>query len=405
MRTLKIPRLVLLLTGVFGLLGWSLALLVLTGHVSVLGPGTDWLAFYGAARAYLDGRLALIFDAAAFTAHLNAVYGWWLAEPVAFRPWVYPPSFLLLLVPFGALSLASSYILFELFSSVALAAALLCGADRPHARWLAVASAFLCFGAAHNAMQGQNSFLITALLIGGWRSIRWSPLLGGALLGLLTIKPQFFVLVPVALVAGRQWKALAAAIVAAAILAASSAALFGIDAWRQWFDFARHPDEWIANARLFGTSWFAFLAGLGLPWNVAEAFQMLVAASSAVVVYLSCRSAMPRDQQLAILLAATLIAAPHSSFYDTLLLAIAVTLWIVDAADRGSTLLRSEFALLVWVAPLFEAEIARGFIPVLATAFVAVALVCRVRDTAAAAITPGEMVLSEGGERRARQSS
>jgi alpha-1,2-mannosyltransferase len=216
MRSLNVPRLVLLLAGVFGLLGWSLALLVLTRNIDVLGPGTDWLAFYGAGRAYLDGRLGLIFDPTVFTAYLNTDFGWWLTQPLAFRPWVYPPSFLLLLVPFAMLSLAGSYLLFELASAATLLVALAVGSDRSEARWAVVASAFLCFGAAHNVMQGQNSFLTAALLIGGWRAIRFSPGLGGALLGVLTIKPQFVVLVPVALIGAREWKALAAAILAAA---------------------------------------------------------------------------------------------------------------------------------------------------------------------------------------------
>ena len=403
MRSIKIPRLILLLAAILGLLGWALALLVLTWHIDVLGPGTDWLAFYGAARAYLEGRLALIFDAAAFTAYLNADFAWWLAQPVAFRPWVYPPSFLLLLVPFGGLSLANSYVVFELVSGAALVAALFTAGDRRDARWLVIGSAFLCFGAADNVMQGQNGFLTAALLIGGWRAIPRSPLLGGALLGLVTLKPQFYVLVPVALVAARQWKALGASIISAIALAALSAALFGIEAWLRWLDFALHPGEWIANARLFGTSWFAFLAGHGVSWKLAEAGQMLVAAASAVVVYLSCRAAMPRDQQLAILLAATLVAAPHSSFYDTLLLAIAVTLWLADAAGRGNALVRSEFALLVWAAPLFEAELARGFVPLLAIAFIAVAVVCRMRD---ATLQP-ELTLpamAPGGETRTKRS-
>ena len=403
MRSITIPRVILLPAAILGLLGWALALLVLTWHIDVLGPGTDWLAFYGAARAYLDGRLALIFDAAAFTAYLNADFAWWLAQPVAFRPWVYPPSFLLLLVPFGGLSVAVSYILFELASGAALVAALFSASDRPQARRLVIASAFLCFGAADNVMQGQNGFLTAALLIGGWRATRWSPLLGGVLLGVLTIKPQFYLLVPVALIAARQWKALAASILAAIALAAISAALFGIDAWLRWLDFALHPGEWIANARLFGTSWFAFLAGLGFSWKLAETGQMVVTAASAVVVYLSCRATMPRDQQLAILLAAMLIAAPHSSFYDTLLLAVAVSLWLVDAAEHGSALLRSEFALLVWAAPLFEAELARGFVPLLATAFIAVAVVCRMRD-AGAQPELTRPAMAPGRERRAARS-
>ena len=44
---------------------------------------------------------------------------------------------------------------------------------------------------------------------------------------------------------------------------------------------------------VLGTSWFAFLAGHGVSWKLAEAGQMLVAAASAVAVYLSCRAAMP----------------------------------------------------------------------------------------------------------------
>jgi len=404
MRSIKIPRVVLLLAGVAGLSGWTLALLVLSGRIGLLGPGTDWLAFYGAARAYLDGHLALIFDPEAFTAHLNSEFGWWLVEPLAFRPWVYPPGFLLLVLPFGMLPLAGSYVLFQVASGTALAGALAFKADRPDVRRLIIASAFLSFGAAANIMQGQNGFLTAAFLIGGWRATRSSPLLGGALLGMVTVKPQFWLLVPVALVALREWKALASCVGSAVVLAAVSAALFGIDAWLHWIDFARHPGVWIPNARIFGTSYFSLItAGIGLSGKLADAIQMTVTAASAVVVYLSCRATMPRDQQLAILLAAALIAAPHSSYYDTVLLAIAATLWIVDAAERGSALLRSEFALFVWTAPLFEAEVGRGFVPLLATAFIAVVLACRMRD-AGARPELTRPAMAPGRERRAGRS-
>jgi hypothetical protein len=118
---------------------------VLTRNIDVLGPGTDWLAFYGAGRAYLDGRLGLIFDPTVFTAYLNTDFGWWLTQPLAFRPWVYPPSFLLLLVPFAMLSLAGSYLLFELASAATLLVALAVGSDRSEARWAVVSG---CTGTA-----------------------------------------------------------------------------------------------------------------------------------------------------------------------------------------------------------------------------------------------------------------
>jgi hypothetical protein len=80
-----------------------------------------------------------------------------------------------------------------------------------------------------------------------------------------------------------------------------------------------------------------------------------------------------------------------------------VSLWLVDAAERGSALLRSEFALLVWAAPLFEAELARGFVPLLATAFIAVAVACRMRD-AGAQPELTRPAMAPGRERRAGRS-
>ena len=73
------------------------------------------------------------------------------------------------------------------------------------------------------------------------------------------------------------------------------------------------------------------------------------------------------------------------------------------AAELGSALLRSEFALFVWTAPLFEAEVGRGFVPLLATAFIAVVLACRMRD-AGARPELTRPAMAPGRERRAGRS-
>ena len=54
----------------------------------------------------------------------------------------------------------------------------------------------------------------------------------GILLGMATIKPQLGLLLPVALVAARQWRALAAAAATVAALVLLSAWAFGLDALR-----------------------------------------------------------------------------------------------------------------------------------------------------------------------------
>src|SRR5437588_863727 len=81
--------------------------------------------------------------------------------------------------------------------------------------------------AAINAGMGQNAFLMAALLVGGFRVLRTCPALGGAILGLLTMKPQFWLLVPVALAAGREWRALLWSVATAIGLALLSLAMFG----------------------------------------------------------------------------------------------------------------------------------------------------------------------------------
>src|SRR5258708_19134479 len=72
--------------------------------------GTDWMVFYGAIRSVLDGNAPLIFDGDRFTGFLNSAFADWLSRPLEFRPWAYPSSFLLLLLPFAPLGFFCSYL-------------------------------------------------------------------------------------------------------------------------------------------------------------------------------------------------------------------------------------------------------------------------------------------------------
>jgi len=338
--------------------------------------GTDWLVFYGAGRAVLNGNIELLFSPEQFTAYLNSTFSWWLSGPLQLHPWIYPPTYLLLVLPFCKLSFVGAYAAFELMSAALLAAALTFGFGSAHLRRVTVVFVLLSPAAALNVLQGQNGFLTAALLVGGWRALRWSPVLGGALLGALTFKPQFWVLVPLALVACREWKAILAAVSMAALLAGTSAALFGIDLWLRWIEFVLHPSaDWIANGRIFGISLYAFLLKAGVAERYAEAAQSGAAVLSALSVYAACALPLARDQKLAVILAATLFAAPHSSYYDSILLATAAALWALADVKEGRTLWRWECALFAWAAPFFEMIVKKGFMPWLTAAFIAVMMI------------------------------
>jgi alpha-1,2-mannosyltransferase len=91
---------------VASLYGWALFLSNFS-HPGAIGlnlndPGSDWMVFYSAARSFFAGRLDLIFDGEDFTPYLNTAFSAWLSKPMPYRPWVHPPTYLLLLLPFGS---------------------------------------------------------------------------------------------------------------------------------------------------------------------------------------------------------------------------------------------------------------------------------------------------------------
>jgi len=344
------------------LFGWAILVstLVHPGWIGLnhIGPGTDWMVFYGAIRAMLDGNLALIMNGDQFTAHLNSSMADWLSVPLAFRPWFYPPSFLIFLLPFAPLGFAASYVAFQLLSGGLLAAVLFKGADSPAWARYVVLGVLVSPAASINITDGQCAFLVAALIVAGIRLLEPRPVLGGVVLGLLTFKPQFCLLVPVALLALGQWRSLLAAMGSALALAAVSALVFGLDIWLWWvpaaIDNLVSPDpKWIAYGRIWGHSVYACAALLGIPERLASLLQLVAIAGGAVATFVAFRSPLRTDQRLAVLLAATVLAAPHSGPYDAVLLVVAVGIWLAASAEQPR-FWDWILGLAIWMVPLLS---------------------------------------------------
>ncbi|HLY44749.1 MAG TPA: glycosyltransferase family 87 protein [Stellaceae bacterium] len=341
-----------LICGAAGLAAWALWI-----WVFFRDPGQDWMVFYTAARAYFDGNLPLVFDGRTLTAALNQRFALWLSQPLILHPWVYPPSFLLLFLPFGLLPPAASLAAFLLigFAAAILAALLHFGRGMP--RWIAAFSLLLCPAVPFDVMTGQNAFFTSALLLGGFGLLGRSPVLAGALFGVLTLKPQLWLLVPVALLATRQWRALVSTAASAAALALLSLAVFGPGIWQAWIAMMTGADEayraWVTAGRLNGVSVFACVSALNAPQALASLAQWVAVALAAAFVYETYRHRSMPSLQLAALLAATMLAAPHASASDAVLLGLAAGLFIT--APRMSGLRTSEIVLAaaVWISPLF----------------------------------------------------
>lgn len=342
---------VYVLCGCFGLLGWAFYLIAF-----YLEPSQDWMVFYTAARAYWEDNLPLIFEGDRFTAVINDRFSTWLSWPLPLHPWLYPPHFLVYLLPFGLIPPAPSCALFLLTGLIFAVAASWTVACDARQRWILGVSLTLCPAAAITACLGQNAFLTSALLVGGFGIARHRPLLGGVLLGILTFKPQLWLLVPVAFIAARQWRPFTSAIGAALLFILASLLVFGNEAWRDWLDLMIRPnavyENWVEVGRLNGQSVYTNTVLLGASKAVANFAQGVAFLLAACCVFWTFRRPIALDLQLAVLLAATMLAAPHIIGYDAVMLALAATLLFCHASGEHLRLGEAMIIVLAWLSPL-----------------------------------------------------
>jgi hypothetical protein len=310
---------------------------------------TDFVSFYAAGKLAAAGTAALAYDPAA-----HAAAEWAATEPgIRYQFFFYPPVFLLLAAPLSKLPYLLAFAVFEIATLLLYLAALRPVLRGRGAAWLIPALAFP--SVFWTLGLGQNAFLSAALFAAGTRVIDRRPALGGALLGALIYKPHLGLLVPVALLAGRRWRAIAGAAACVGVLVLLSGLAFGWDAWAAFIASFRGAHGTYENGRieLAGmVSVFAAARLAGLPVGVAYALQCVAAVAAAGAVALAWWRDSPLPVRAAALLAGTLLALPVVLLYDLMLLAVAGTWLVADMRARGPR--PGEVVLLVagYVTPL-----------------------------------------------------
>jgi hypothetical protein len=185
---------------------------------------------------------------------------------------------------------------------------------------------------------GQTSFLVAALLGGGLLLVEKRPWLAGVLIGFATIKPQFGLLVPLALLASGQWRTIAGAGAAALALAALSAFAFGPQVWSDWLAITSEAGSATDSGVIgFGkmVSPFAGLRLLGVPGGIAFAVQgALSLAVAAMVVRASWKRGFSPGLA-ALVLAGAPLATPFVLDYDLLLTAFPLAYLFASARENG----------------------------------------------------------------------
>jgi hypothetical protein len=190
-----------------------------------------------------------------------------------------------------------------------------------------------------NLVSGQNGCFTAALLAGGLLLLDRRPLAAGALLGLLCVKPQMALLLPVALIAGSRWKTLAAAAASAALVVDLSVMLYGVDAWVGFLDQMAYQrrlmelphDDWFHRMPTV----FAALRLAGVSVAAAYAAQLLSTALAVGAVILAWRSRAVTEVKAAALVVALFLATPYAWDYDMIVLLFAAA-WLARDGRRAA---------------------------------------------------------------------
>jgi hypothetical protein len=354
--------------------------------VNALFP--DFLVFHGAARGWLEGKA--IYDTGAFTTYQNALYAERIGELETFRPFLYPPLWLLLLLPFAVLAVGKAY---ALFMALTGGFATMVEAPQSWSRWAAVMT---CPAAVWVVLAGQNTFLSLALLYGGLRLLETRPALAGVLLGLLAYKPQIWVLVPLALLSAAQWRALLALVATVALFALASLVVLGPELWRSFFEAAREAgspqmaDTMFAHVYTQMTSVAAAARIAGADPSLAAILQLAASAVAAAAVWFAFRRHAASAARTAVLAAATCLVSPYSLNYDLLLVMPAAAALFVQAAARGFRPGERLLYLALWLVPTVGIVANRAGVPVmpLVVLLFGVAAVARLADAPKGELRP-----------------
>jgi len=242
-------------------------------------------------------------------------------------PFPYPPIFVPVVGLLGMLPYNGAY---ALFMGATLALYLLAIAlPRPQAPLVLMAIA--APSTIVTLVAGQTGFLAGALMIGGIRLAQARPALGGVLLGLLAFKPQYGLMVPVALAAAGAWRCILAAVVTVLLLVVCTSAGFGWHLWADWLAympaFSAQFERESSQLLYLMPTLTATLRALGATPGMARPPQLVLAVLCAIWVWRACRDGLgPRA--LLVLATAAFLATPYAFVYDLPLLSGAVLLYV-----------------------------------------------------------------------------
>ena len=309
--------------------------------------GNDFYLFWTPANLAVRGEFESAYDVTAIqTAYqqLIGVEGW--GRP----PWPYPPTYVLLMLPFGLLSFFSALALWQTLPLIGFMLVLSRLGLPLLLYWLIPLSASV----VQTIVTGTNGLLMALLLAGGLLSLERHPKIAGVLFALVTIKPQLALLVGPALLIGGHWRALGAMVAAFAVLVGISLAAFGAGIWPAFFEVLSDIQDQLVLGNVRWTRMptiFVAARMSGLDVTSAQLFQIVVALGAAAGVGWAWWHRVPFNLRAALLVAAILLTTPYAYDYDQVILLLPIAWLILEAQREPLKHLEIAAMVLVWMLP------------------------------------------------------
>jgi arabinofuranan 3-O-arabinosyltransferase len=294
---------------------------------------TDFLNVYAAGKFALEGAPVSAYDWPTHKALEIKLLGY---DFKGYYGWHYPPFYLFVAAALATLPYAVAHAGWSAISFLPFVAAVRASAASSTGYLLALGAPAL----VANVLVGQNGFLTAALIGFSLVFLEKRPVLAGICLGLLTYKPHFGILFPIALVAAGHWRAFIAAGVTALVLVGASILAYGIEPWLafvRWLPVTSQAFLSDGRAEIEKMqSLFALLRTLGAAEWIAWSAQIVLTSAIAIAIWKIWRSREHAyELKAAALGIGVLLATPYIYLYDMVTITIPLAFLIALGMTRG----------------------------------------------------------------------
>jgi hypothetical protein len=311
----------------------------------------DFGVFWLSGKLFVAGETSRVFDYATFFNDLLNVFG---SKECALRfdQFHYPPRFLFFTYPFGLLPYSIAFLVWIVVSLALYLAAVYAIIPRSTALILAVSPKFVLL----NILLGQNGFLTAALIGLALVFMERRPVISGMFVSALTYKPHFGILLPVALLASRNWRVLSSAAATVAVLCILAVTAFGFEGWAYFIHALANRTSGLgpaAGGELRVHSIFGLVYWVGASTLVSWCAQLIISAIVALGICILWNRQISYDLKAAALCAGSFLVSPYALGYDLSILTIAIAFFIKEALPRGFLPGERTVIFLCWVSVFF----------------------------------------------------